>query len=1533
MEEARVPAQARLLRTRSALAATATERQRPVNATGNIVSATNNDTTSSAAAPTLKGEVLKEESVDDNDEVATLRFLLQEREEQVTLLEGLLSEKQLLLRRDEILEERLQQYEEQLGKLASIVRVDAPGTSALKKGASSSKKEKEGNVISSSGTSKKQTPSIHEIMDGVQKLRYDKQRMEIDLVRKERTLGTLQSQLKKLQEETKGGELPVKNNPTRAVADLVFDTSKPAEEVEMETAEERKSRFDLEKKLLEMQKRQTRTEEKLSCYQKEYYAARQSLRLREKELLEFQRKHRDSAASIHGKQDQLIVSQSWKDSEKMKSTQYRHFFRGSEWVQLVEKRPEAMRTSILKDVSLTLSAPYGFVSISELNQGPDMVVILELVVQHPTSLLSKQVELLLMDCPFNGVKELLKHRNDPKDGWDLVQEQLHETRNNLMKKEEEMLVLQQKLHRLESSLEEEIKQRDTDDLLIQQALDETEETLKAMYAEIEKQRVKEEELHSQYQKIKETLEEREKTIKEVTLQLQKSNDEMKKQKEVYVKQLEEVKRKTSEEIRNVETKRREKVQSVLQQQEQLIVKTKEKTSILSYTLVVKWDEKGEKTPLSLDSKNKEILGTLVLGDITTALTTLVSPTTTKVIPSKLLSLICTGCEIQAEVQLNLYTTTEEDAGRVVEHIRRCRTSSAVLFLQEWRDMKHLMEIRNREIQRLAKELKISTDEAEKFKSQLQIQCEKTQMTEESHTIALKELSHVRTALGVNDGGVESSAGIATAVGNLVKRIAEVEKARQQEKQQWHQQEQQHGEQKEEYQREQEELRELLRKSKYDMENTTAALNTLRATHQSLVQECAVREKARDVVRSQFTELQKSRPVNTSNDTETIDKEDDDDNNVESVILSRLRSSYIAYDKMLEKQEIAMKQWLVMETSLQDKLQNREREFSQLQLRCTKLEKELEKKTIADAASIANYEESDAKYRDLINSFKAENEALSARVEKLNQQCATLESDRNKLKSEMACRSERAEELMKQLVQEEDTRRELEKEVIKLRRTKTAISTSSTRTTVFEVKRLRNFCLHTLKIPLTEKQQGVGDIVASMEQHYSGVLEEKEQLAAALLSMHTAVRLLKQCVSTTEEHKENPIRRTRSSAGNKTIGTGSTPVSTTTVHNNNNNNHHHHHNNHILRGFGRSVSYSSGLAPPLLSARASRSIGRKSATTPSLARMASSQYHLQPSSQQQQKEKEEKEKETGKETPRKQETLSAKPLELASSAAEAVYFAQLLVSVVNYWRENERQHSTRLEDVSRKCQELSEKLTCAEHALIEQQQRENEKEEQMKSMMEFISPREEEQESFLRRSRAHALCVMLSVKDHLHDALAAMQPVVAVMRDDAVITTNNNSNNNTSSTVNTSTRGRFTTNITHGVRMTEESVVYALKRIVNAAGTLFSPRERSDIEIKRGAEYFTIPEAWRGTASPRTPLQLTPLRITQQQQIQKGLVPRDANSSPLSPTEKQRSGSHDAVSVSAVGTTGSACVDYRQYMSRDDQQVIQQALREARRRRR
>ncbi|EAN98731.1 hypothetical protein C3747_117g111 [Trypanosoma cruzi] len=1457
------------------------------------------------------------EDGDTQDETMALRVMLQERTEQVERLEALVSEKRLIQRYDDVLERRMQQYEAQLAQLALTVRGNTP-TPSNKKPLGKERKDPAKDV-----TNKGSPLSVREILDEVHQMRYEKHRLEGELAKKESELKSLRTELEHAQNLVQVGELPLKTDVAGTNASCnAKPTHTSAVNEEVVTS--------LRHQLAEVQEKFARTEAKLGMYQKEYRALRQTVREREKELLEWQRKHRDAVGirpkdTPHLEVQEFLLDQ-WKDTKNMVSSRHRIFFRGAEWLQILNEKPEAMRTAFLKDASLELCAPWGFISVVEMQAGSELVTI-EVEVRRPSQFPDDKVELFLLHCPFAEMQRLVESRDEPKDGWDRVQEQLTEAQRVIAEKESEVMDLQKRLQRAEALLAEQHVQRDADDRWVHAALDETEKTVLVIYKELKDQWEKGEGLQARLQSATESLAARENELAELTVQLQTANAEAQRQEERAAQELEEVRRRAFAELRDVEDKRRQELSEIRRQQQQQIRQAAENLRLVTHSMRLDCGMHDEAALASLDSRGNEILRALLLNEAALA---------ANAIPRTVVSLTRSGNELRAEVQLQVNALAVDNA-LVAESVRKCQAPTAMLFLQEWLGVKELAKCRNREIQRLTQEVKAMSSKVEEVHERNAHMMSKTEVSlreerdkvcefEREKAAFVEELDRVGEALGTQDASLP----LPERVSRLVTAIAEAEKLKKGHETRWRA-EQARVQSLEKKQREMEKdhrhLVEMLQESKQDLENATESLETLQSEHQQLLEEYGSIQKLLNSQQEEMIRLQATRrhqhyfwPKGVDQWTSTrVAESTEDPEEVQHDVMVALRRAYEEYDELYETLESSIQQRRKMEMLEREKLQGREAECNELNQQIAALQKELRKHQEEAIAVESTHERSEAERDELLSRIQKEMQALSRRLAKndalqretesakkaleeqvvwLQQQCEAHESERKKLQEasalvendrstmekkleelqrEMERRSKRAEEMMRQLVSEEDARRALEMELATLRRsnkTRKKISGVSTgdkeeeehpkklgAATAPEVKRLREFCMHALKLPLTEKQQTLGDIVAFMEQNCVSTVEEQESLGAALISMSTASKLLRECVAAAEEHKGGLIHRTpasRSSANGSSVGN--------------------------LSAFGRSLSYSGGIvsaahpaSPPVLASR-------KSVTPTPLARIASGHQHL------------------------RQQTVSKRtqPKDLASTATEVVCLAQVLSGVVAHWRDNEKQSAARRNEMPKKSFVPSKESGQTQHANSKPQQ---ETGRQPDIENEAAVPKPDGNYDFLRRSRAHALCVALSVKDHLDDALTALQSVLEVFREG-----------------NYAAKDRFEVDPIHDLRMSEGCVVYALKRISQSADILFSRGERREIEARRGADYFKPPGGLRNVPSPNARNILPSKHLSKEPRREcDGLLPCELNFSPspsTSPNGKKGDGNCDE------GVT----VGFRQHMNAEDKQLIQWALIEARRRR-
>ncbi|RNE99373.1 hypothetical protein TraAM80_08375 [Trypanosoma rangeli] len=1453
---------------------------------------------------------------DVHEEVMTLQMLLRERTEQVERFQALLSERRLLQRHDEALGKRMRQYEEQLVQLGLAVRELIPTA-----------KGEKGPAVDVADRGPSSPPiSVREIMDGVYQLRYEKHRLEEALAKRERELDAVRAELQHAQGGDKVQELPLQTEVTGTNACC---TTAPTQ-----TAVEEEAGVSLEHQLAEVREKLSCAEKKITVYQGECSTMRQVIREREKEVLELQRQHRE-AVGTRSKQpvqveEQQLFSSQWKNTKKLISSRHRSFFHGAEWLQILNEKPEAVRTAFLRDASLELCAPCGFISVVEMQAGSDFVAI-EVEVRRPASLADDKVELILLQCRFTEMQRLLALRHEPKEGWDMVQAQLREAQSAMATKEREALELQERLQRVERLLAEHHDEREAEDRWMHEALDETEKTVMVMHKEVKEQREKEKRMEARLNSATELLEVREKEISELTVRLQTVTAEAERQEERAAERLDELRRRASTELRGVEEKRRQELSTLRQQHQQQLCKVAEIYRPVTHSLTLDCDPHAREAMALLNSKGSDILRALVLNEAAIAV---------NAIPRKVVSLTCTGNEFRAEVQLQVSTLALDEAC-VVESVRHFRAPTATLFLQQWVEAKELVEDRNREIQRLTQELAAMSAKAEELiarnaqlTSEAEVKLRKEREhpcdTEKRSTALAEEVSRIREALGMDD----TSQSLPARVARLGTAVAEAEQSREEHEKKCRVErvrvqssgQQLCGTENEKHQMYRR-LAERLRESKQDLERATEALESLHGEHRQLLDRHASIQRLLDRQEQALIEVQATRQhklqlqrkgenhdpsKRVAGDTETAVEERHD-------VVAALHSAYAEYDEVYETLESCTRKWRKTEKLQRDKLQEREKECNELRAQLAILQQELRRRQEEATTEASDCKHSEVERDELLNRIQSEMQALTGRLAKndalqretesakraleqqvarLQQQCDACEAERRqlqgastiletdraalekkvgKLESEMQNRGQWAEEVMRRLVAEEDARRAAEKEVEALKRSYATthkrtgssgggIEESTRAATVQEVNRLRNFCIQTLRLPLTVKEQTISDVVAFLEQHRGLVVEEQEKLAAALASMSEASVLLKQCMAATEGHKEGVMRRMPTSGtSGKESATGD------------------------LRAFGRSLTYTGvsggaaarfGLPPTLAS--------RKFATPTPLTRLESSHKHLQ----------------------RQSVKKTAPSVALASTAAEVVSLSQLLAGVVAQWRDNAKQKVVGNIAVSKKCSDPSEASGRTQHVLPNAQQHQKGSRQRSDFENEVTTLNSNCSSDFLRRSRAHALCVALSVKDHLHDALATLQSVLHAFHKETHTLS-----------------GRFAADSIHDLRMSEGCVMYALKRISQSADAIFSPKERREIEARRGAEYFSVPVGWHdddaSAAYDQSPPFHTPKR---QRQPGNTLVLRDVNvsTSPSRSCEKQES---DGV------RNGVAVAEYRQNLSPEDNKLIQWALLEARRRKR
>ncbi|RNF15766.1 uncharacterized protein Tco025E_05424 [Trypanosoma conorhini] len=1211
----------------------------------------------------------------------------------------------------------------------------------------------------------------------------------------------------------------------------------------------------------------------------------------------------------------------------MVSSCHRTFFHGAEWLQILDEKPESMRNAFLKDASLELCAPCGFLSVVEMQAGPGFVAI-EAEVRRPASLGDDKVELLLLHCPFAEMQRLLALRHAPKEGWDAVQAQLREAQSIIAAKEGEAAELQSRLQRAERLLVEHRDERDADDRWVHEALDETEKTVMVMYNEVKEQREREKRLEAQLQAATESLEARATEVAEVTARLQTVTAEAERQEKRAAQRLDEERRRASTELRGVEEKMRQELSTLRLQQQQQLRKAAEASRLLTHTLTLNCEPHNEAAVSSLDPEGSKILQALLLNEAAIA---------ANAIPHKVASLTCSGSEFRAEVQLQINALAVDEAS-VAESLRHCRTPTAALFLQQWLDAKGSVEGRSREIQRLVQGLKAMSNKADELlarnaqltsEAEVKLREERTRVrdAEKRSTALAEELSCIRAALGTED----ASQPLPERVARLLTAVAEAEQSRDEHEEKWcaeraraqSLERQLQGTENENHQRQQR-FAERLLELKQDLEKATGALDSLHGEHQQLRKRHASMQELLEEQKQALVEVQATRrhKLQRRDDevpskrqvaaAETAVEEEHD-------AVAALQRAYAEYDELYETLERSRRQWQKTEALQREKLQGSEEECKELREQLAALQQELRRRQEEATTAASNHKRSEAERDEILNRIQKEMQALSKRLAKndalqretesakkalellvaqLQQQCdahaaerkqlqesssmlekdrAALEKKLGELEREMQSRSLRAEEMMRQLVAEEDARRAAEKEVAALQRphstTRKRLGSSGGKeegtraATVQEVKQLRNFCIQALKLPLTEKQQTVSDVIAFLEQHRGSVLAEQETLAAVLASMSTAAGLLRQCVAAAGGPKEGLSHRTQASgAPGKELAAGN------------------------LRVFSRSLTYSGGGATAAAAAHSAMPpvlASRKSGTATPLTRLASGHQHLQKPSV-------------------KKSTPSAT---LTSTAADVVHFAQLLTSAVAHWRDSEKQNVVGNGAASKKSSGLLEVAGGTQHVMPNTQQQ-KEPQCHTESENEIAVSNSNGNSEFLRRSRAQALCVALSVKDHLHDALGALHSVLRAFHEEAYTVS-----------------GRFAVDPIHDLRMSEGCVVYALKRISQSADAIFSTRERREIEARRGVEYFNVPVVWHDVAASAARAKSPPSHTPKgQRQPGNALASRDVNLS-ASPSRSCERPERDRVYA------GGAATDYRYRMSPEDNKLIQWALLEARRRKR
>ncbi|KAG8345070.1 hypothetical protein ERJ75_000463600 [Trypanosoma vivax] len=442
------------------------------------------------------------------NEADALRLLLREREHQVNLLAELIAEKQLLISHEKTLEGRIGHYEEQLRALASLlessvegikVEADKNGKAKLTSSGVKTKKEESAMDPISVGLF-----SVRNIMDDVHKLRYENIRLASELAKRDQELEKNRAELQQVLSDGAGCELKLES-PCGQKESPMFDV------LDGTTLFSKEMVSDMEWQLKEMREQQERTNNRLIVLQTEYSQVRETLREREEELLTTQRRERDAAdASMESRKYEMCFAQ-WKDPSKLEVTRHYHRLVGDEWMELVEQRPEAVRSAFLRDASLELRAPYGFITVISMLPGPGIVTV-EFDVRHPVVMSVEDVELQLMGCAYDELTKVLQQRDVPPEGQYNATQRLGDSGGDVSQSSEKIAYLEEQLRLAQKALKEQQRDHTDENEWVKKALDETEETVKATYAELQKQWGTEKDLRSQLQQSEELIKAHEQRI-------------------------------------------------------------------------------------------------------------------------------------------------------------------------------------------------------------------------------------------------------------------------------------------------------------------------------------------------------------------------------------------------------------------------------------------------------------------------------------------------------------------------------------------------------------------------------------------------------------------------------------------------------------------------------------------------------------------------------------------------------------------------------------------------------------------------------------------------------------------------------------------------------------------------------------------------------------------------------------------------------------------------------------------------------------
>lgn len=997
------------------------------------------------------------------EEVRALRLLLREREEQVELLHALLSEKQLLLNHNKAAEERLRQCDEQLGTLAAVLGLEME--SQEKDNLPHTTRQAKGSEL---GTVKKM-PSVRCILDRVQQLVYDKTHLESELDVKLQELEWAQTELEMLRGGTLSQKVSLKNDAGKC--------GSLAQELESQL----RVNAELERTLADLKEKYIMSERILETLEKDHHQVSQVLHGKEKEVLELQRKERSVAAESSKRREYEIYHMQWKEPNNLITTHHRCHFRGDSWVGLLREKPQAMQAALLKDISLELRAPYGFITIATMESVSELVVF-DVIIRHPVSLSEDDVELRLIGCSFDEMSLLLKQAENPKEGHDLVLHQLKLLQGTIVRKEEEIAALTKQLRTTKLSLEERQRQYDEENKLVHMALDETEETVKVTYSELKMRELREEELKLQLQQCSETILSRDQRIMELTAQLRELNSTVAEESGENARTRDATCSNgpgDKHDGRSAEGRKK----CVENESDGLCDTLVKIPSVKMHVVDASW--KGldplasTEAVMTLDSRAQSIVRTILIGEMATV---------AHVLPLKVLSLQCTCCSLRAEVQVHI-SSQVEDADRSTEGLDKFRPRTTIAFLEEWFNMRELIESRGRRVQSLADELTSLNLSVAAFK-------ESGKKNEEVEKAATTGTPSCAGETSQSDEEKTEEKRLCESLDQQLRLERTQVRTLQAEKR----------------------AKELaLQRANDKLNEVTAAFEALqsnfagrdhRPTRDEDANACRladVQAKRRHGKNQKDNNMKGVCDAELAGGNESLRAERGD-------VWSALADAYEEYDTLYERYENAMKQLQDLESSLREKLL--------LTKRSHVYEKQVEELTQQKEALIAEQEK------------QREKEAL------LRETVTSHQRDIDRLQKELDRKTEWAEEVMRRLVEEEDECSRLEGAVRSLKQHSTAEVATKEKVVSNDLKTkdiqrvLYTFCTTTLGIDVPEQEQSVDGVLALIARAYANkasgasmqvAFADREEVSTAIQSLNTAVQLLQQSLPTVRRRACSDVR--------------------------------------------------------------------------------------------------------------------------------------------------------------------------------------------------------------------------------------------------------------------------------------------------------------------------------------------------------------------------------------------------------------------------